>query len=282
MTTAVAALVMLAGRLLPTGRREWIEALVAESRAVPNGYRRLTWLLGCLPVLAKEVLRMRPTRSPWLPRIGMVAAVLAVAVLTVANMIRYPAITAGVGTVIYSTLLVVMLAVDLGLTVLLTRTGSPAVRYGMLAGLVTAALWTAGTPAGNRLHLSAPWLDALYNAGLVLVFTAPLCLAGWLVARRTGALEQGVLTGIMTGVYAAVANLIGGLVLVIALPERVPFDSDVLRHHHTPADILAGNVGEDLVVFIGLLLIWPMLGALLGTLGGALGSMPRTRVATAG
>jgi len=280
MTTAVAAFVMLAGRLLPTGRREWVEALVAESRAVPDGYRRLAWLLGSLPILVKEVLRMRLTGNPWLPRIAMVAAVLAVAVLTVANMIRYPAITSGFGTVIYSTLLVVVLAVDLGLTVLLTRAGSPAVRYGMLAGLVTAALWTLGTPAGNKFHVSAPWLDALYNAGLVAVFTVPLCVAGWFVARRTGALEQGVLTGIMTGAYAAVANLIGGLILVIALPGRVPFDSDVLRHHQTPADILAGNVGEDLVVFIGLLLLWPMLGALLGTLGGALGAAPRTRPAT--
>ncbi len=225
---------------------------------------------------------MRPTRNPWLPRVAMVAAVLAVAVLTMANMIRYPAITSGIGTVIYSALLVAVLAVDLGVTVVLTRTGSPAVRYGMLAGLVTAALWTLGTPAGNRYHLTAPWLGALYDAGLVVVFTAPLCLAGWLVARRTGALDQGVLAGMLTGVYASVANLLSGLVLVIAMPQRVPFDSDVLRHHHTPADILAGNVGEDLVVFIGLLLIWPVLGALLGTLGGALGTASRARVAVAG
>jgi hypothetical protein len=96
----------------------------------------------------------------------------------------------------------------------------------------------------------------------------PALLAGRLSAWRTGMVEQAVLAGAATGAVAALANLVGGLVLVLALPGRVPTDSDVLAHHHAPDAILGANVGDDLVVFILLLLAWPVVGTAFGAIGG--------------
>jgi hypothetical protein len=90
-----------------------------------------------------------------------------------------------------------------------------------------------------------------------------------------------VLTGAATGMYAALANLIGGLILVLALPGRVPMDDDVLARHHTPADILGANVGEDLVVYVFLLIAWPVAAAFLGMLASAVaGSTRRQQLST--
>jgi len=58
-------------------------------------------------------------------------------------------------------------------------------------------------------------------------------------------------------------------------------DDDLLARHHTPAEILGANVGEDLVLYVLLLLAWPVAGALLGLLGSALaGSTRRQQLST--
>lgn len=204
----------------------------------------------------------------------LVAAVAAVATLTTVVIRRYPQAASGPGTLLYGSLLALLLAGYLAATVQLTRISPVGVRCALPAGLVTAALWTLATPAGSRYHLSPTWLATLYAAGLVVAFTAPPLLVAGYLTRRTGAVGQGILAGAATGMYAALVNLIGGLALVLAMPERVPFDSDVLIRHNTAADILGANVGEDLVLFIALLLIWPLAGALLGVAGSAF-TLPR-------
>jgi hypothetical protein len=247
--------------------------------------------LGVLVVLAAGyvvMLRRRRGRWPWPARTPgqhdrwavaahavIVGALIAVVALTFVVVARYPQVVTGSGTPIFATLLVVILTGYLAATLLLTRTLTAAVRYALPAGLTTAMLWTLEKPAGGTYHVTQPWLYALYLVGLVVAFAGGPLVAGTLVARRTGALETGVATAAATGMYAALANLIGGLVLVMLLPEYVPFDSDVLRRHHTPASILGANVGENLVVFIGLLVLWPLVGMILGTVGGALGAISR-------
>lgn len=273
MTRALVALLTLACRALPDDRREWVEALASEAVAVPPGARRIGWLLGSFPLLARELVMTRAAI-----RTVVAGLVLVVAVLTRLVIDRYPEVVSGGGTVLYSTLLSVALAGYVVATVLLTRRHAVGAGYGLVAGLVTAVLWTLGLPAGGAYHPGSPWLGALYGLGLVLVFTVPAVLAGLRSARRTGMVEQGVLAGAATGVVAALTNLVGGLVLVLVLPDRVPPDSDVLATHHTPAAVLGANVGEDLVVFILLLVVWPVVGTALGTLGAAVAG---TRRATA-
>lgn len=270
VTRALVALLMLAGRALPADRREWVEALASEAGSVPPGAHRVGWLLGSLPLITRELVMTRAAI-----RTVVAGLVLAVGVLTTLVIDRYPEVASGRGTPLYTTLLGVVLAGYVLATVLLTRRYAVGAGYGLVAGLATAVLWTVGLPAGGAYHPGSPWLGALYGLGLVLVFTVPAVLAGLRSVRRTTMVEQGVLAGAATGAVAALTNLVGGLVLVLVLPERVPADSDVLATHHTPDAILGANVGEDLVLFILLLVVWPVVGTALGTLGGAVAGMRR-------
>jgi hypothetical protein len=48
-----------AARLLPADRRDWAEALWAETGAVPPGLVRLAWRAGGVRLIAREALLMR-------------------------------------------------------------------------------------------------------------------------------------------------------------------------------------------------------------------------------
>ena len=333
---ALVAAVQRCGRALPADRREWVEALLAETAWVRGRRRQVTWVLGGFAVLAREVtrevVRMRPWGLPGLvaavllvpavlvPSVGPVplvatvlavsgaaggaallrrrvgrwpwpaprpatdgrtapatqvvvtTAVAAVAALTAVVIGRYPEAASGSGAPLYGTLLALLLAGYLVVSVLLARTDPVAARHALVAGLVSGALWTLGAPAGARYDVSSPWLGVLYGAGLVVALVAPPLLVAVRPTRRDGAVERGVLAGAATGMYAALANLLGGLALVLALPERVPIDSAVLARHDTAAAILAASVGEDLVSFVGLLLLWPIAAAGLAAVAGGLRS----------
>ena len=78
LTGMLAALLRAAERLLPSGRRQWAEAVRAEAAQVPKGWPQLRWLAGGLWLVAKEAYVVRKLMY-W---IG-VAAVAAVAAWTI-------------------------------------------------------------------------------------------------------------------------------------------------------------------------------------------------------
>ena len=53
----LAGLLMRSGWLLPHGRADWLEGLVAEAAATRAGRGRVAWLLGGVWLLAGELLR---------------------------------------------------------------------------------------------------------------------------------------------------------------------------------------------------------------------------------
>ncbi|HEY2270910.1 MAG TPA: hypothetical protein VGI96_50425 [Streptosporangiaceae bacterium] len=59
LSRAAAAAGHAAARLLPAGRRDWIEAVWAEAYEVPPGLHRLAWRAGGLWMVAREVLMPR-------------------------------------------------------------------------------------------------------------------------------------------------------------------------------------------------------------------------------
>jgi hypothetical protein len=212
-------------------------------------------------------------------RVGICAGVVAVIALTIVTVIRYPHAAEGKGGPLFTAILAILLAAYATASFRVTAAGSSArsaaVRYGTLAGLAGGVLFAAGTPAGARYQVDPVWADVGYTVALVVAFVAPALVAGGLAARVTGRLEAGLLAGAWTGGVAAISNLVVGMTLILVFPGRVPADSDVLRNAHTPQDILAGNIGEDLVGYIIALLFWPALGMILGILAGAVAAASR-------
>ena len=61
-------------RLVPAGRRDWVEAVWAEAPEVPRGLRQLAWHLGGLRLVAREALMRRGTGNTLLPAVAAVLA----------------------------------------------------------------------------------------------------------------------------------------------------------------------------------------------------------------
>src|SRR5690348_8581447 len=59
LTRALAGLLRQSARLVPAGRRAWVEALWAEAGQVPAGLARLAWRAGGLQLIAREALLAR-------------------------------------------------------------------------------------------------------------------------------------------------------------------------------------------------------------------------------
>ena len=59
LISVLAGMLRHAARLLPPGRRQWVEAVQAEAAALPAGWPRLGWLAGGLWLVVREVKMMR-------------------------------------------------------------------------------------------------------------------------------------------------------------------------------------------------------------------------------
>jgi hypothetical protein len=59
LSRPAAAVLRWCARLLPAGRAEWAEAILAEAENVPAGYQRLAWLGGGLRMVSGESMIMR-------------------------------------------------------------------------------------------------------------------------------------------------------------------------------------------------------------------------------
>jgi hypothetical protein len=64
LTRVMAALLRWSARLLPAGRRVWVQALWAEADEVPAGWRRMGWLVGGVRLTAREAALAGRFRYP--------------------------------------------------------------------------------------------------------------------------------------------------------------------------------------------------------------------------
>jgi tetrahydromethanopterin S-methyltransferase subunit G len=78
LTRVLAGLLRAAARLLPPGRREWAEAVRAETSEVPGGWPRLRWTAGGLRLVAREANVVR--KAVYWIGLGAVAAAAAWAI----------------------------------------------------------------------------------------------------------------------------------------------------------------------------------------------------------
>ena len=110
-----------AARLVPAGRRDWVEAVWAETPEVPSGLRRLAWRAGGVQLIAREALMRR--------RIGS-AMLFAVAAALVA-WAAWPGSPAGFATSVDRADVITMVV--------------------LLGGLALVARWVFGPPGSSRV-----------------------------------------------------------------------------------------------------------------------------------
>jgi hypothetical protein len=140
-------------RLVPAGRRDWVQAVWAEAYEVPSGLRRLAWLAGGVRVIAREALMAR--------RIGR--WLLFAATAAVAARASWPGSPSSFATVIAR--------IDVVTIVLL------------LAGLPWLARWFLGPASSSRLPR---FLRAGAYAAVLALIVAKASVSQVVYAPATG------------------------------------------------------------------------------------------------
>lgn len=90
-----------AARLVPAGRRDWVEAVLAETPEVAPGRQRLAWRAGCMWLIAREALMRR----------GIVSAALFAAAAGGAAWVAWPRSSASAATSLDRAFVITMVSV---------------------------------------------------------------------------------------------------------------------------------------------------------------------------
>lgn len=203
LTRVLSALLRLAARSLPAGRREWAEAAWAEATAVPAGRQRLAWLAGGLRLVAGQAGIVRRATC-WLVFGAAVAGVIRVG---------WPGAAASPATLINRVDVIAVAVLLAGMPWASGRLFGPA-SGGRLARVLRAAWYSAilalvvvkviverfGYPPGRNY---SQWDAGVLWIGEIIFLLVIATYAGGIIAvtarRRLAALSVGTAAGVAAG-----------------------------------------------------------------------------------
>jgi hypothetical protein len=205
LSRPAAAVLRWCARLLPAGRAEWAEAILAEAENVPAGWQRLAWLGGGLRMVSGESMIMR--------KAGAICA-FAVAVGCIASL-SWPQSAVNRVTVANRVSLLVTVALLVGLWVAGRRLVGPAraghaerlVRAGGYSAVLALTLCKVSVERMRGPEMLGPGAGGLLWTGealfllMMAIFTAVVIMA---TAQRspvtTGTLLRGITAGLPIGI----------------------------------------------------------------------------------
>ncbi|PWT71776.1 MAG: hypothetical protein C5B60_10515 [Chloroflexi bacterium] len=163
------------------------------------------------------------------------------------------------------------------------KTGNPAVRNGLIFGLILAALnianviiqWATGTyndtvQAANNPSATPTTSGVSLLSCLVFLIALALCfVAGINASRATGKVGSGAIAGLITGI---VGELVGGIVsLVVIIAVVAPNIHLNTSGTLTQGEVVGVLIASVIIILIIGLIIDAGLGAGVGALGGLIG-----------
>jgi hypothetical protein len=205
---------------------------------------------------------------------------LVVALLLVANdLIRYPAIVTSspLEAVIYLVVLVSLIGIY---AIFASRGTHPiyldtafAVRQGATFGLLVGAMWIVEVLAGNIGDAALAWVRVVYYAAILAVVAFTL-VGGIIGGQRSGRFESGALLGLWSGLVSGLIVFLAGMLLPALFMSVLQGDAQTIAEFHRSgtADISTYIVGDSIVGFTNHLWLGPLLGLLLGAIGGFIGA----------
>lgn len=294
-----------AARLVPARRRDWVEALWAESGQVPSGPARLAWRAGGVRLIVREALLAR--RAARVLRYGAYAAVLVLALAKASaeqvadnpaavpylnSDASVPLKTGMIYTWLVESLFVLVVAVYvagiLALTARRPRVAPATLAAGTGMGVALGAVMYAVAPLGLTRHATNPWLPGPAVALLVLLAWVLLLggpvLAGLVAARcyrGPGRPEQAAkargrqaaAAGFLAAAVGALMVTVLGTVTVVLMPRagwvlHWLYPGQHLTAAATYLHVLTASVR---VGNYGLVLVaFPVIGLIMGLAGGGL------------
>ncbi len=159
---------------------------------------------------------------------------------------------------------------------IIERRGSPALKYGILFGILLGAFFVVLTLLTNYLNLGSFALFITLG-GFILALIVYL-LAGIRASQETGMMGTGAFAGLWTGVVSVIIGFLGALLLSYlnlgTLRQQVATTAQTVAHqvHQTlPATTDQLLLSTAIVTGLTGLVVSILLGLIVGAIGGAIG-----------
>jgi hypothetical protein len=187
-----------------------------------------------------------------------------------------------VGAVINFAILGGYVAAVLALTSRRSAIAPRTLTVGAGAGVAIGLFVYGLTPFGHRLPLAGPTLSTLYMLALFAIPVTLTVVTGVVAARGVPVADlptadhgpqvrQGLAAGVCAGGTAALTGAILTMATILRWPDRVPLmwaNPDANVPHGTPYE-LAMSISDSAARYVPILFFAPLLGLVLGALGGA-------------
>jgi hypothetical protein len=197
---AVASLLRRSMQVVPSERREWVEAVWSEADEVPSGWRQLSWLAGGLRMTVREAALVRRLRYP--------LAFAAAAAGTAWSAWRGP--PGNAATAINRVDVIAMVVILAALPWIVGRTRGTVARarlarlvrtggYAAILALVlvrTAVRRVADAPPNNLGGAAGAWTGEVFYLAVMIGYVALILVV---TARRSPVDRATVTTGVATG-----------------------------------------------------------------------------------
>jgi hypothetical protein len=216
-------------------------------------------------------------RHPGL-RWALLGGVICTALLTIYGLLRYPATL----TITDESLVLLAMGITLILYVSITLYGTRAAiqidqqvaRFGTGFGILIGILWMTEVLSGNLGDPSNPVIMVLYRGCTLLVILSAL-FAGMISSRKSGRLRSACLVGVWSGLINGLLTAITALLMTYIFMDILKYNAqnvqEFLRNPQGAPDIMTFLTGDIIVASMSHLLIGPILGVVLGGIGGLLG-----------
>lgn len=208
---------------------------------------------------------------------GVIAGAIAVLLVVLYSLARYPAINDhSAGTVVFG-LMVIGLALfyaafGLWWTRLPSAVHQTVMQLGMVFGLLCGGLWIIELVAGNLMDSTSPAVQLLYRGSTIAVLIVS-GIAGYVVARRTNNLSDSVLAGLWNGMISGLITFLALMFITFAFQGSLQANPDTVREvmRGGVSDFASATVSDSLAGAINHLWIGPLIGVICGGIGGAVG-----------
>ena len=294
------AMLESAARRLPDDRQDWGRAMLAELDSIHGSFARMRFALGCA-----RVALVPPKRPGASPRSRNTAIAIGSSALALAAYTRFRLVGTSYsdstqhGALYELTVWMVVLAVFASYAAVALarlRTATPRAvtsrRYGLVGGVLSGVVvLLACSPALMRASDSDP-LSLVPNGWLFLVALAVPLLLAVAAVRATGNVRSGVDTGWWAGVIGGTIVVVGLLVLTYTATHWFVHSPATITAYHSywpprgthqnhfrNITAFLRNANLDTAAIIGVLGL-PVLGYLVGAVGGVLGAALPTPRAT--
>lgn len=152
-----------------------------------------------------------------------------------------------------------------------TRSGSPAVRQGLIFGVIIGVIQIIIALIG--LIASLGTLGLIFSLLSIIVALVCYLLAGIRSSQQTGKVSTGLLAGLIAGLIGSIISFVETLIYTFINANSLAATAQrVANQNHVNFHYTAGLIISGIAIYgVGLIILAVVVGLAVGSIGGAIG-----------